>query len=126
LSSTTTWAVVGRADLDIGLTEDGEKVACARLLQVLAHEQVGVHTHEQHGDAPEPPRSGDAGEAIFTGHDGEAVIGGDPEGRRVEGKPENAEQVDIVSRDRLSSSRLDKGWTDGAVLGPDGNRDAGR
>ena len=50
--------------VDVGLAEDGEQVAGAGLLQLLAHQQVGVHPHHQHRDAAELAVARDAGEAL--------------------------------------------------------------
>jgi hypothetical protein len=43
----------GREDVDVGLAEDHEQVALARVLQVLGHVQVGVHPGLEHRDAAE-------------------------------------------------------------------------
>lgn len=90
------------AHRDVGLTEDGEQVAGAGLLEILAHQQVGVHPHEQHLDPARAARPGDLGEAVLAGLDGDPVVLGDAQGVGVEGGPEHAQQVDVGHRDRLT------------------------
>jgi hypothetical protein len=46
-------AVLLVVSVDVGLAEDHEQVALARVLQVLGHVQVGVHAGLEHGDAAE-------------------------------------------------------------------------
>jgi hypothetical protein len=61
-----------RADIDVGLAEDGEQVAAAGLLeQLVGHGEVGVHPSGQDGQLAETHRL--AGFLIGPGVEGEAA-----------------------------------------------------
>ena len=79
---------------DVGLAEDGEQVAGAGLLELLAHQQVGVHPHQEHRDAAElaaPAATLAKPSSVATTNSRRPRSSPD---LRVEGEAEDAEQVE--------------------------------
>ena len=79
-------------DLDVGLAEDREQVPGAGLLQLLAHDEVGVHAHEQDRDSAEPALGRDLREVVGRGR----VLGLRAQNLRVEREREHAQQVEVA------------------------------